>query len=152
MRALRLVFALVCVLGICAAASAQDEPAVSGSGGTLTAPTTLGQYITVTNVRLPNGSTASLDCQITFFGVSTYQWKWECGNGKITVGGATMATVQGTMTLTCSGGGRTHPTTCWHTFSGTATDNDSDLGSVTASAKGSTNNAPGTVTAFNASW
>lgn len=152
MKKLRLVFAFVAVFGLCVACSAQNEPSVAGSEGTLTAPTTLGQYITVRGVRLTNGSLAKLTCQITFFGVSTYEWKWECNKGSIIVAGSTRAAVKGSMTLTCSGGGHNHPTTCWHTFSGTARDKDADLGSVTVSAKGSTNNAPGTVTAFNASW
>jgi hypothetical protein len=154
MKVFRLLFIAVCSLGLCLAASAQEaqEESVSGSGGTLTAPTTLGQNITITGVQLSNGQKAYLNCPVTFFGASTYQWKWSCAKGTLTVNGVATAKVTGSMTLNCSGGGRYHATTCWHTFSGTAVDNDSDVGSVTISAKGGANNAPGSVTAFSASW
>lgn len=154
MKVFRLMFLAACGLGLCLAATAQEaqEESVSGSGGTLTAPTTLGQHITVTGVRLSSGQTATLSCPVTFFGVSTYQWKWSCGKGTLSVNGVATATVQGGMKLTCSGGGRVRPTTCWHTFSGTVVDNDSDVGSVMISARGGSNNAPGSVTAFSASW
>ena len=154
MKVFRLLFVAACGLVMCLAASAQEaqEAPVTGSGGTLTAPTTLGQYITVTSVRLSNGQTATLSCPVTFFGASTYQWKWSCSKGNLSVNGVKTATVEGSMTLTCSGGGRARATTCWHTFSGTSVDIDSDVGSITISAKGGSNNAPGSVTAFSASW
>jgi hypothetical protein len=93
-----------------------------------------------------------MSCPVTFFGAGTYQWNWTCSGGKITVNGAIVASVSGTMKLTCSGGGRDHPTTCWHVFSGTATASDGGSGSVSISAKGGTNNAPGTITSFSATW
>jgi hypothetical protein len=63
-----------------------------------------------------------------------------------------MATVQGALTLTCSGGGRGHASVCWHTFTGTAADSDSDVGAVLIVAKGGVNNAPGLVKLFSATW
>ena len=153
MKAFRLLFLAACVLGLCLAAQAQEAPeSVSGSGGTLTAPITLGQNITVSGIRLANGQSATLSCPVTFFGLSTYKWKWNCAKGTLYVNGASTAKVSGSMTLTCSGGGRIRPTTCWHVFSGTALDTDLDTGSITVSAKGGSNNAPGSVTAFSASW
>jgi hypothetical protein len=154
MKALRLLFVAAFGFALCLAAMAQEaqQESVTGSGGTLTAPTTVGKIITVTSVKLSNGQTATLNCPVTFFGSSTYQWNWQCDKGTLSINGVATATVKGTMTLTCSGGGRTHVTTCWHMFSGNAWDADSDLGAVSVSAKGSTNNAPGSVTAFSASW
>lgn len=125
---------------------------VSGSGGTLNAPTTIGQNITVSNVTLSSGGTASMSCPVTFFGAGTYQWNWKCAGGKLNRNGAIVASVSGSMTLTCSGGGRTHPTTCYHNFSGTARASDGGSGAVSISAKGGVNNAPGTVTSFSATW
>jgi len=153
MKVLRLLFVTACGFGLCLSALAQEvQESFSGSGGTLTAPTTLGQYITVTGVHLTNGQTAIVNCQVTLFGASTYEWGWRCGNGAVFVNGTKVATVSGTMKLTCSGGGRVRASTCWHVFSGTAIDSDSDVGSVTISAKGGSNNAPGSVTAFSATW
>lgn len=144
------LFALACALGTALPTFAQES--VTGSGGTLTAPTTVGQNITVTNVTLSNGGTASLSCPITFFGAGTYQWNWSCFGGSLNVDGSKVASLSGTMTLTCSGGGRGGRTTCWHILSCNATASNGASGAVSVHAKGGANNAPGTVTAFTASW
>lgn len=155
MRMHRLILALSCAFASCLCAHAQVavQESVSGLGGTLRAPAIVGQKITANGIRLANGSTVSFSCPITFFGTSTYQWNWFCNNGTITVDGKTVATVNGKLTLTCSGGGRGGRTpTCWHVFSGIGLDNDSDRGAVIIAAKGGPNNASGTVKAFFASW
>jgi hypothetical protein len=143
---LALAFALAAALPTFA------QESVSGSGGTLTAPTLVGQNITITGVTLTNGGTTSVSCPITFFGAGTYQWNWSCAGGTLTIDGSVAAKLSGTMTLTCSGGGRLNRTTCWHIFSGNATAANGATGAVSAQAKGGVNNAPGTVTAFSASW
>ena len=143
---LALSFALTLAIPACA------QQSVSGSGGTLTAPTTVGQNITITSISLSNGGRASVTCPVTVFGAGTYQWNWSCAGGNLFINGSIVASLTGTMTLTCSGGGRYHLTTCWHLFSGIATAANGVTGAVSASAKRGTNNAPGTVTAFSASW
>jgi hypothetical protein len=149
-KVLFLILAIVCTLVAPITVTAQES--VSGAGGTLTAPTTVNSNIVVTGVQLTNGGTASFSCPVTFFGAGTYQWNWQCAGGKLTVDGEVVASLSGTMTLNCSGGGRAHPTTCWHMFSGIATAPDKSTGAVSVSAKGSTGGAPGTVTAFSSAW
>jgi hypothetical protein len=153
MKALRFLLLAACSLGLCVAASAQSaEPeGALGKGGTLTAPTTVGQNITVTGVQLASGKTASLSCEVTLFGATAYEWKWACKNGTLSVDGTSTAAVTGDLTLTCAGG-LTHGTTCWHVFVGKAVDNDADFGAVLVVAKGGNNNAPGAVTLFAATW
>ena len=124
---------------------------VTGSNGTLTAPTKKGQPITAINVLLRNGGKASVTCPITSFGVGTYQWNWTCSGGALHVRGALVASVSGKMTLTCSGGGRYQPTVCYHKFSGTAK-SGTVSGPIAIDAKGGANNAPGTVMSFSATY
>ena len=150
MKAIRILLLTTCGFGICLAAQAQE--AVVGSGGTLTAPTTVGHNITVTGIQLTDGKTAILSCPVTFFGASIYEWRWSCAKGTLSLNGARTATVQGSVTLTCSGGGRAHGTTCWHIFTGTATDSDAGAGAVMVVAKGGANNRPGVVKMFSATW
>jgi len=145
-------FSLFLVLSCAVVAGATTAlTTVSGSGGTLNAPTTIGSKITASNIVLSGGGTANMYCPVTSFGAGTYQWNWTCAGGKLSVNGTVVASVSGTMKLNCSGGGRYNKTTCWHSFSGTAT-NGSGSGSVSAVAKGGVNNAPGTITSFSATW
>jgi hypothetical protein len=153
-KTIRLLILMTYSLGICLAASAQEaaQEAVSGSGGTLSAPTSVGPSIVVTGVQLSNGQTATLSCPVTFFGASTYEWKWSCAKGTLRINGASVATVKGAMTLTCSGGGRLRAVTCWHFFTGAAVDSDLDIGSVLIAARGGSGTALGAVRSFTASW
>ncbi|HEY3707674.1 MAG TPA: hypothetical protein VGL22_21615 [Terracidiphilus sp.] len=145
-------FPILLILSCAAIATAATAlTTISGSGGTLNAPTTIGQNITASNITLSGGGTANMSCPVTFFGAGTYQWNWTCSGGKLYRNGIVVASVSGTMKLSCSGGGRYNKTTCYHVFSGTATASGGS-GSVAASAKGSTNNAPGTITSFSATW
>lgn len=123
----------------------------TGSGGTLYAPTAIGQNIVISNVVLKNGVVADVVCPITSFGAGTYQWNWQCSGGTYTKAGFPVGHVSGSMALSCSGGGRAHPTVCWHQFIGNISDS-LETGTMTVQAKGATNNAPGTVTAFSATW
>jgi hypothetical protein len=133
------------------AVAATTLHSASGWGGTLNAPTTKGLNITVSNVTLFSGGTANLYCPVTFFGAGTYQWNWTCAGGKLTIRGAIVASVSGTMKLTCSGGGRYGRTICVHSFTGTAIAKGSS-GPISVLAKGGPNNTPGTVTSFSATW
>ena len=123
-----------------------------GAGGTLTAPTAVGQKIWISTVALEGGGTAIMSCPITFFGAGTYQWNWKCSGGHIAVNNVIVATTTGTMTLTCSGGGRLSRITCWHTFKGTATGINGGSGPIIVLARGGPNNAPGKITAWAATW
>lgn len=122
-----------------------------GSGGTLVAPTALGQNIKVSNVPLISGGFASLTCPVSFFGAGTYQWNWKCSGGKLWVKGSMVATVSGSMKLTCSGGGHNSHTTCWHSFTGAAVASGGS-GPINIIAKGGPNNGAGKVTSFSATW
>jgi hypothetical protein len=112
-----------------------------GSGGTLTAARHPGQSITLTGVKL-SGTTgsATFACTITFFGAATYQWKWTCSGGSITIGNSS-SLIRGkftnaTMTLTGSGGGRGGHVSYAYRFSGTYT-GSLKQGSTTRSISGS---------------
>lgn len=145
MRKLTLLFL---ALALAATGHAQT---ITGTSGTLYAPTQIGALITVSNVQTSAGP-ADITCPVTAFGASTYQWKWQCAGGVLSVNGVAVASLAGSMILTCSGGGRTHVTTCWHQLQATATAADGSSGAVSVTSKGSTNNAVSTVTAFTASW
>lgn len=148
MKHLLILMTLGCAL---MAAATTTLISKSGSGGTLTAPTVIGQRIWISGVHLAGGGTATVSCPVTFFGAGTYQWNWKCGGGHLVVNGAIVATTSGTMKLTCSGGGRYSRITCWHSFTGTAVGSGGS-GPIQIIAKGGANNAPGSVTSFSATW
>jgi hypothetical protein len=131
------------------AAGIAQAQVVTGSGGTLTAPKTVGQAITVTGVKLSDGSAASISCPITWFGAGIYAWHWTCSAGTLSYesGADAAKNLHGFMTYSCYGGGRYAPITCWHVFVGSATVNG-EAKSIQITAKGAVNNAPGTVTQF----
>jgi hypothetical protein len=100
-----------------------EQGAYIASVGTFAASTTVGQQITVTGAPLTGTkSTLSLGCAITSFATGTYQWKWACSSGTVSIGSTdgslTMAGgfTGGTMTLTGSGG--TGKTVYQYTFTG----------------------------------
>jgi len=143
----------VCLGLLCglAVTNVHAQKTVFGSGGSLNAPTVIGQNITIAGVNLRNGGTASISCPVTFAYQGRYAWNWACAHGTLTYDGSNVATVQGYMTYACSGGGRYSPMVCWHTFFGSATANGF-TGIVLAAAKGGAGNVSGTVTAFTATW
>lgn len=142
----------VSLLFVMATTSVIAQESVSGSGGTLVAPTVVGSTITVSGVATANGGTARLACVVTSYTSSTYQLTWQCDRGSLNVDGVLTATVSGSMKMQCQGGGRAGKITCWHTFAGIALDPDGTSGAVTASAKAATAYATATVTAFSATW
>jgi hypothetical protein len=130
------------------------QNSISGSGGTLLAPTSVGSTITASPINLVDGRTASVSCPVTFFGAGTYQWNWHCGDdpanpGFITLSDGSVLTIEAaSMTLTCAGGGRAHPVTCAHNLSGSLVGG----GTFNVQSKGGSNNAPSTVVSFSANW
>lgn len=144
---MNLKFALP-LLAVVFASFASAQTTHTGTSGSVVAPTAIGQSITANNIALTDGSVAHVDCPVTFFGSGTYQWNWQCGGGSILVNGQVVASnITGTMTYTCSGGGRYHVTTCYHQFAG-----QSASGPVSFTSRGAVNNATSSVTAFSAVW
>lgn len=126
----------------------------TGSGGTLTASTVVGQNIAAANVNTTAG-TASLSCPVTWFLRSTYTLYWNCAGGTLVMAGTTYAVSSGAMTEgSCTGGGRLRPTVCWYNFSGNVIAPDGAKGTVSVQARAYAGPypQPGTVTAFAVGW
>jgi hypothetical protein len=140
---------------------------MSGSGGTLTAGKQTGQSITIQGVLISGvNEIATITCSITFFGVSTYKWTWNCSGGAITITDASGSIIlsgklgNATMNLTGAGGGRGGHTTYTYKLSGTFSGSQKQ-GATTQSINGSiattattrfANGSPGKVTSFTLSW
>ena len=125
MQLFRASFVAACALALTTILHA-DNGAYSGSGGSFAAATTAGQPITLNDIPL-SGTTASVSssCTITSFGAGTYEWKWICSGGPVTVTSTDGSLalngtfVNATMSLTASGGGRGGHTSYYYVFSGT---------------------------------
>jgi NHL repeat len=143
-----------------------ESAAHTGSGGSFSTSSTVGQPISVNNVPLAGTTaTVSLSCPITFYGAGTYQINWQCAGGTIAIASAdnsismSGAFVAGSMTFSGTGGGIGGHPTYWYQFSGTFTSRvalsgagQGALGSVSFSVKTTSQTGSGSVTLLNLGW
>jgi hypothetical protein len=105
-----------------------DNGSYSGAGGAFSTGTGSGQSISVQGLPL-SGTTATLsfNCPITFYGAGTYQIKWTCSGGSISITSTDNSVAfngtfsSGSMTFSGGGGGRGGHVTYWYEFSGSVT-------------------------------
>jgi NHL repeat len=167
MQGKKVLFPLVALLALSSASPLPAESAAyTGSGGSFSASSTLGQPITLSNVPLAGTtSTLSMSCPITLYGAGTYQINWHCAGGTITIsstdGSLSMngAIAAGSMTFSGSGGGRGGHVTYWYQFSGTFSSrvalsgvSKGALGSVSFYVKTTSQTGSGSVAGLNLGW
>jgi streptogramin lyase len=90
-----------------------DQGSYTYSGGSFTAGKVAGQSIALKNVPLSsNGARLSFTCPIATYAIGTYETRWTCANGSVSVTSADSSLkfqgrfVSATMILTESAGGR----------------------------------------------
>jgi sugar lactone lactonase YvrE len=139
-----------------------ESAAYTGSGGSFSTSSTIGQPISVNSVLLAGTkATVSLSCPVTSYGGGAYH----CAGGSITIASTDAsismkgAFVSGSMTLSGSGGGRGGHVTYWYQFSGTFTSRvvmasaaQGALGSLSFYIRTTTLPAKGGVTGLSLGW
>ena len=101
-----------------------DQARYSVSGGSFTLDSSID--VTATTVASPAGN-LSLDCPVTGTAFGTYEWKYYCSGGSITMQSNDGLTVlkgtftSGTLYLTASGGGRGGNVHYYYSFGGSLT-------------------------------
>ena len=165
MQLFRASFVAACALALTTILHA-DNGAYSGSGGSFAAATTDGQSITLNDIPL-SGTAASVSssCTITSFGAGTYEWKWICSGGPVTVTSTDGSLalngtfVNGTMSLTASGGGRGGHTSYYYVFSGTFSGtvtvggtSEMTYGSLSFTVHATSNTLGGSVASLSLGW
>ena len=144
------VLAVASLFGVGSIAAAQTT-SISANNGTASMGQ-VGGYITVTNINLDQGGTASMTCPVTAYGSGPYTKNWYCGQGTLSVNGQVVALItptqsSPTLTYTCAGGGRGGRVTCsYHFFSATQSLDRTQSGTMSWTSSSSS------VQVFNASW